>query len=112
VYADLTLETVVLYAPDYMAIFITDAPAKRSRTICSLLKLEVSHFLIFHGDYHSTKKLCYNRSTTECKQMEEEHSVLPTEVLPMQPKQRNSLPQFLTVSIILSTSCCYAFYNW
>jgi hypothetical protein len=37
--------------------------------------------------------------------MEEEHIVLPTEVLSMQPTQRKSYPQFFSVSIILSTPC-------
>jgi hypothetical protein len=34
VYADITLETLALDAPNNMAIFVTDAPAKRAPTIC------------------------------------------------------------------------------
>jgi hypothetical protein len=58
-----------------VAVFVTDAPGKSVATICPL-----------------SKGLSLNTITTECKQTEE-HSVLPT----------NSLPQFLNVSIILST---------
>jgi hypothetical protein len=39
-------------------------------------------------------------SIFECKEIEEQHSMLPTEVLSMQPAQANSIPQFLSGFII------------
>jgi hypothetical protein len=36
VYADITLKTVALDATDNVAVFVTDAPAKRAPMICVL----------------------------------------------------------------------------
>jgi hypothetical protein len=65
---------------------------------------QVSHFRILsHG-------LSLNTTTTECKQTEE-HSLLPTDVLSIQPAQTNSIPQFLNISIILSTPCTLYYFS-
>jgi hypothetical protein len=42
---------------------------------------------------------------SESEQMEEEHLALPTEVLSVYLAQTNSVPQSLSISIILSTLC-------
>jgi hypothetical protein len=55
VYAYTTLGTVALDAPNNVAGFITDAPAKRAQTLCPLSKSDKSSiFLFFHMDCHST----------------------------------------------------------
>jgi hypothetical protein len=42
VYADITLETFTLNTPNNVAVFVTDAPAKREPMICSLSKSDKS----------------------------------------------------------------------
>jgi hypothetical protein len=46
-YNDLILETIVLDIPNNLAVFVTDAPDKRTPTIYSLLKSEKSPILYF-----------------------------------------------------------------
>jgi hypothetical protein len=50
VYSDITWETVTPETPNNMAVFVTDAPAKRARTICPLSKSDKSPIFRFsHG---------------------------------------------------------------
>jgi len=53
VYAVLTLENAGLDTPNKVASLVTDAPAKRTPTICPLWKSEKSHILHY---YHTN---CY-----------------------------------------------------
>jgi hypothetical protein len=58
VYADITLETVALDTANNLALFVTDAPAKRAPTIYALSKSDKSPiFGFFHMDCHSTQSL-------------------------------------------------------
>jgi hypothetical protein len=60
VYADITLETVALDTPNNVAVFVTDAPAKRAPTICPLSKSDKSPiFRFFHTECHSTQSLMH-----------------------------------------------------
>jgi hypothetical protein len=59
--ADITLETVALDTPNNVAVFVTDAPAKRAPTICPLSKSDKSYiFRFFHMDCHSTQSLTHS----------------------------------------------------
>jgi hypothetical protein len=59
-YADITLETVTLDTPNNVAVFVTDAPAKRAPTVCPLSKPDKSPIFRFcHTDRHSARKLIY-----------------------------------------------------
>jgi hypothetical protein len=60
VHADITLKTVTLDTPNNVAVFVTDAPAKRAPTICPLSKSDkspISQF--FHTDCHSAQLLMH-----------------------------------------------------
>jgi hypothetical protein len=104
-YADITLETFLLDTPNNIAV-VTDAPAKCTLTIYPLSKLDKSTiFPVFHTDCQlslsaSTQSLMHCMSTTTSRKR---NLVLLTEVFSMEPAQTNSVPQFLSVSIILST---------
>jgi hypothetical protein len=63
-----------------MAFFVTDAPAKRALTIFSLSKLEKSPILL-HGLSLNTIANTLTRALQSVNKREEEHSMLPTEVL-------------------------------
>jgi hypothetical protein len=59
-HADITLETVDLDAPNIVAAFVTDAPARYIPMICSLSKSDKSPiFQFFHMDCHSTQSLMH-----------------------------------------------------
>jgi hypothetical protein len=97
VYTGITLEAVAFDTTNNGAVFITDAPAKRTS------KSDKSPiFRSFHTDCHSAQSLIHDTSTTECKQTEE-HSMLPTVA------NTNSISKFLNVSIILSTPSTFHF---
>jgi hypothetical protein len=60
VFADITLETVALGAPNNVANFARDAPAKRTPTICHLSKSDKSPIFRFFRTYcHSTQSLMH-----------------------------------------------------
>jgi hypothetical protein len=72
VYSYITSETVAVNTPNYVAVLITDAPAKRAPMIGPLSKSDKSPiFIYFPTDCHSTQPQCTYTSTTECKQTEE-----------------------------------------
>jgi hypothetical protein len=74
-YAHITLGTVALETPNNLAVFVTDAPAKRAPTIG-----QVSHIpILLHG-------LSLNRITaalTRALKSVNKQAVLPIEVLSM-----------------------------
>jgi hypothetical protein len=60
VYADVSLETVALNTPNNVAVFATNAAAKRAPTFCPLLKFDRSPvFTVFETDCQSTQTLMH-----------------------------------------------------
>jgi hypothetical protein len=60
VYANIILETVTLDTPNKVAVFVMDAPAKCTPTICPLQKLEKSRiFWFFHMGRQSEQSLMH-----------------------------------------------------
>jgi hypothetical protein len=101
-YADITLETVALDTPNNVAIFITDAPAKRAPTMSSLKIGQISHFpILSHGLPLSTitnalrrtlQSVNKGKNNFQCCQLKFFHC----------SQHKNSI-QVLSVSIILFT---------
>jgi hypothetical protein len=61
-YVDISLQTVALDTPNDVAVFVTDAPAKRAPTICSLSKSDRSPIFIRTVTQHHN--FCTDTSTT------------------------------------------------
>jgi hypothetical protein len=77
----ITLETITLDAPNNVAVFITEYT--RTNDLACFKIRQVSHFPILSHRLSVTQHnhLYTDMITTECKQIEEEHSALPTEAL-------------------------------
>jgi hypothetical protein len=96
VYVDITLETVALNTRNNVAVFITYASDKCAPT-CPLSKSDKSPiFRFFHTDCHPAQSLIH---------WYEHHRVQRCQLKFFQLANTNSIPQFLSVSIILSIPC-------
>jgi hypothetical protein len=101
-YADISLETDTLYTPNNVAVLsqmLQLNAHQQSALFQNWKSLPFSNYLTRTVTQHNRE--CTYSSTTDCKQTEEGYSILRSEVLSMQRKQSNSIPQYLSVSIIL-----------
>jgi hypothetical protein len=81
VYADITLETVALDTPNNVAVFVTDAPAKRAPTMSSFKIGQVSHFLIL--SHELSIKTITNELTRELQSVNERKNIHCCQLLSM-----------------------------
>jgi hypothetical protein len=100
------LETAALDTPNRVAVFITDAPAKRAPTICLRWNSGVSHFVEL--SYESLLNAIYNALTLALHSVNKQNIYNYKFFQCSQHKQFHSYIVARSVSFILSISCmCY-----
>jgi hypothetical protein len=104
VYTNMTLETVALHTPNNLAVFVTDAPAKRMPVMSSFKIGQVSHFLILsHGLSLNTTT---NALTRALQSVKKRKNIQCCQLKFFQCSQYKQI-LFLSVSVILFTLCAY-----
>jgi hypothetical protein len=104
-YANITLETLVLDTPNNVAVSVRDASVKCTPMICPLSKSDkFPIFWFFHMDCHTTQSLMLWHQ--HCR-VQTDKNVQCCQLKFFQCMQHKFVPQFLSVSIILSTPCMF-----